>query len=249
MDSYTILTVFENTDTLNEPVMSLPLLGRMSFRQIGIVVGLSILAPLALYSGMSGLVLDAWPEPAFSFEAVGSQVAVTWDVVLAVVSVPFGLILGIPRPKLLPMDGLVAALVMFAVRRTSVSPAGDMPAGAAGTKKAQSPGTSRFVGFARMEEFSTKKTAKKTFTVGVSELEVPKDITMTLYDFHGLPMRHRLARAYVDDALLSSMTTDSDGVMGMVFAPKSEGAKSLRVIVNGIKEPVVDVNLDVRIQN
>ena len=39
MCGYTILTVFENTDTINEPVISLPMAGKMSFRQIGIVTG------------------------------------------------------------------------------------------------------------------------------------------------------------------------------------------------------------------
>lgn len=255
MSSYTILTVFENTDTINEPVMSLPLLGKLSFRQIGIVIGLSILTPLMVYTAASESILDMWPDPAFSLDITdGNHMLVTWDIILAAIPAPFGLGLGIPRPKLMPMDRLVLVLAAFAVRRTSIQSTGSAkPIAALDAKpknRRRNTAKSRFVGFAQKDTFATQKKIpkKKTFPVGVHELGVPKDITITLYDTRGNPMRNKLARAYIDGMLLSSITTDSDGVLGMVFAPKSEGVKNLTITVDGITKPVVDVGLDVTIQ-
>ena len=258
MCGYTILTVFENTDTINEPVISLPMAGKLSFRQIGIVTGIAVLLPMLVYSAASDVILGAFPDPVFSFEPVsGSLINVTWDVVLALIPVPFGVLLGVPRPKLLAMDELVVVLIRFWIRRTSVgSAAGGKGATRGGGGATPAPharrnaGGSPRVGFAKRDGFESygKKTPKQRFAVGVSELGTPKNITVTLYGTDGRPMRHRLARAYIDGVLLCSITTDSDGVIGMTFIPKSEGVKSLRIVADRLKEPVVDVELDVGVR-
>ena len=258
MCGYTILTVFENTDTINEPVISLPMAGKMSFRQIGIVTGIAVLLPMLVYSAASDVILGAFPDPVFSFEPVsGSLINVTWDVVLALVPVPFGVLLGVPRPKLLAMDELVVVLIRFWIRRTSVGGASGgkgVTRGGSGVIPAphtrRKAGGSPRVGFAKRDGFESygKKTPKQRFAVGVSELGTPKNITVTLYGTDGRPMRHRLARAYIDGVLLCSITTDSDGVIGMTFIPKSEGVKSLRIVADRLKEPVVDVELDVGVR-
>ena len=258
MCGYTILTVFENTDTINEPVISLPMAGKMSFRQIGIVTGIAVLLPMLVYSAASDFILGTFPDPVFSFAPVsGSLINVTWDVVLALVPVPFGVLLGVPRPKLLAMDELVVVLIRFWIRRTSVGGAARGRGAASGGGSAtpapharRKAGGNPRVGFAKRDGFESygKKIPKQRFAVGVSELGTPKNITVTLYGTDGRPMRHRLARAYIDGVLLCSITTDSDGVIGMTFIPKSEGVKSLRIVADRLKEPVVDVELDVGVR-
>ena len=237
--------MFENTDAINEPAVLLPIVGRVSFRQIGIMVGLSVMMPLAIYSAGSGFILDSLPDPVFSFDAVNGTVRVTWDVVLALVPVPAGLALGAPRPKLVPMDRLVVILARFAISHASV------PRHGASAKKTKKTGAkSLLAGFAREDDSvrRSKSGKKNVYSVAVTELGMPKNITITLYDVSGNPMRNRLARAYVDDDLLSSITTDSDGIMGITFVPKREGARSLKIMVDGIKEPAVDATLDVKVR-
>ena len=118
---YTVLTVFENTDTINEPVVSLPMTGRMSFRQLGILVGLSVLIPMVIYSSGSQYILNLFPDPIFMIETVNGQIKITWDILAALIPMPFGLALGMPRPKLVPMDRLIVMLVRFAINNTSNS--------------------------------------------------------------------------------------------------------------------------------
>ncbi len=113
----------------------------------------------------------------------------------------------------------------------------------AGGKKAYE---SRLAGFADPYEAGPLPRREGAYTVSVTELGVPKSITVTLYDIHGVPMRNRLARAYIDDVLQASITTDADGTMGMTFVPRSEGQKSLRIEVDGQDRPAVDAVLDVR---
>ncbi len=130
------------------------------------------------------------------------------------------------------------------IYHTSLGPARRGPAGG---NKGKTPGgtKSRLAGFAAPYEAGPMPRREGTHAVSVTELGVPKSITVTLYDIHGVPMRNRLARAYVDDTLQASVTTDSDGTMGMTFVPRSEGQKRLRIEVDGQDRPAVDAVLEV----
>ena len=248
MSSYTVLTVFEGDDAINEPVISLPMAGKVSFRQIGFLMGLSVILPMAIYSGASSHILQAMPDPILSINAVNTGVDVTWDVVLALLPVPAGLILGLGRPKLVPMDVLVAMIIRFMIYHTSLKAVRPVRRGPAGGRKGRTAGgkKSRLAGFADPYEAGPLPRREGMYTVSVTELGVPKSITVTLYDIHGVPIRNRLARAYVDDVLQASITTDVDGTMGMTFVPRSEGQKSLRIEVDGQDRPAVDAVLEVR---
>ena len=241
MSSYTVLTVFENTDTINEPVISLPMLGKASFRQIGIITGLAVMLPLLIYSTGSESILNAFPNPVFSFVAVNGEIKITWDIVIALVPMPLGLALGIPRPKLVPMDNLIMLLIRFMINHTSVK-------STTKAKKSRQPHTkSTLAGFAQDDDSIKPKSARKdTYHIAVTDLGIPKNITITLYDLKGNPIRHKLVRAYIDDDLLSSITTDSDGVIGMTFVPRGEGTKHLKVIADGMIEPIIDAVLDIK---
>ena len=242
MSSYTVLTVFENTDTINEPVIALPMLGKASFRQIGIITGLAVMLPLLIYSSGSESILDAFPDPVFSFVAVNGEIKITWDIIIALIPMPLGLALGVPRPKLVPMDNLVVLLVRFMMHHTSVKSSKQK------AKKSRHPHTkSSLAGFIQEDKsIRPKTTSKNTYHIAVTELGVPKNLTITLYDLKGNPIRHKLVRAYIDDDLLSSITTDSDGVIGMTFVPKSEGTKHLKVIADGTMDSIIDAMLDIR---
>ncbi len=211
-------------------------------------MGLSVIVPMAIYSGASPSVLQAMPDPLFSINAVSTGMDVTWDVVLSLLPVPAGLVLGLGRPKLVPMDVLVVMIIRFMIYRTSLKSARPARQNQAGGRKGKTAGgtKSRLAGFASPYEAGSLPRREGTHAVSVTELGVPKSITVTLYDIHGVPIRNRLARAYVDDMLQASVTTDADGTMGMTFVPRSEGQKRLRIEVDGQDRPAVDAVLEVR---
>ena len=243
MAGYTVLTVFENAGTMDEPVIRLPLAGRVSFRQIGIIAGLCIMLPMVIYTGAGEL--DHLRDGVVSTIGVaGNDIRITWDMVLALVPVPFGLALGLPRPKLVPMDALVVMLVRFMMSGSSVKA---VKAKRRKKGRAKAP-ASRYAGFAK-EARPVKPGSKKsdvTYPVSVTDLGVPKSLTITIYGRDGKPLRSRLVRAYIDDELLCSITTDHDGMVGMTFVPRNLGRKRLRILEDGAQEPVVDVVLDVK---
>ena len=250
MGSYTVLTVFENVNAINEPVISMPMIGRVSFRQIGIIVGLSVMLPLLIYSSGSEYILEAFPHPVFSFTAVNAQVQITWDVILAIIPIPVGLLLGMPRPKLVPMDQLIILLAKFAIYHTSVNTASKKNASKDGmssdnTGKRK---TSLFAGFAGADPdiTPTKSRTKNVYLVAVTDIGIPKNITVTIYDTDGTPMRNRLARVHINDDLLSSITTDSDGTMGITFVPGQEGTKTPDNPSGWNRRTGIDAVLDVR---
>ena len=251
MSSYTVLTVFENVNAINEPVISMPMMGRVSFRQIGIIITLSVMVPLLIYSSGSEYILDVFPHPVFSFTAVNAQVQITWDVILAIIPIPVGLLLGMPRPKLVPMDQLIILLAKFAIYHTSVNTASKKNVSKDGTPSGNTGKNqnSLFAGFAGADPDITpprKSRTKNVYLVAVTDIGIPKNITVTIYDTDGTPMRNRLARVYINDDLLSSITTDSDGTIGITFVPRQEGTKHLIIRVDGTAAPVVDAVLDVR---
>ena len=214
------------------------MMGKVSFRQIGIIMGLAVMLPMVIYSAGSDAILEIFPNPIFSFTAVNGEVAITWDVVFAILPIPVGLLLGVPRPKLIPMDKLIIVLCGFMMHKTSVV----QTTKSTKTKKTKS----SLAGFAEQDDITPSSKARNVYQIAVSELGIPKNITITLYDLKGRPMRGRLARIYIDDVLLSSITADSDGVIGMTFVPRKEGMRRLRIMIDGMEEPAVDAALDVK---
>ena len=242
MAGYTVLTVFENAGTMDEPVIRLPLAGRVSFRQIGIIAGLCIMLPMVIYTGAGEL--DHLRDGVVSVIGVaGNDIRITWDMVLALVPVPFGLALGLPRPKLVPMDALVVMFVRFMMSGSSVKAAKAKRKG----RKARAP-ASKYAGVAKEARPVTPGSKKSdvTYPVSVTDLGVPKSLTITIYGRDGRPLRSRFVRAYIDGELLCSITTDHDGMVGMTLVPRNLGRKRLRILEDGAQEPVVDVVLDVK---
>lgn len=228
---YTVLTVLRGGGSLDEPVMSLPLLGRVSFRQAGIIMGLCVALPLCVHSFSSVAVLSALPEPALS----AGPARLGWDAVLALLPVPLGLALGVPRPRLVPMDVAVFMILRFAVRKSSAP----RPAGPAR-------GPSRLSGFAPPDPGLAGAPPAPGYSIAAPDPSVPKSLTITLYAGDGSPLSGRLARTYVDGELIGSVTTDADGAMGVTFVPGRCGTRRLRIEVDGEDGPAVDAPLDVR---
>lgn len=229
---YTALTVLYGGGSLDEPVMSLPVLGRVSFRQAGIIMGLCVALPLCLHSAFSGAVLAALPEPAASLGAA----RLGWDAVLSLLPVPLGLALGVPRPRLVPMDVAVLMVLRFALRKSS---ARAPPAPKARAKP------SRLCGFAPPDSRLSGAPPAPGYRISAPDPSVPKSLTITLYGADGAPLSDRLARTYVDGELIGSVTTDGDGAMGVTFVPRRHGARRLRITVDGQSEPAVDAPLEV----
>lgn len=233
--------MFGGSGALDEPVVPLPLAGRASFRQVGLIIGISVLLPLAVHHALSGAVLAAWPAPLLLLEAPGGagQVRITWDMVLAAAPVPAGLALGLPRPAIAPMDRLLADVICFAVR--GHSPGGPRRHARRGRRG------SPLAGFAPRDPLAGvgRANARQSLAVGASCDGAPRNITVTLYGGDGLPLRNVPARAYLDGELLSTVATDPDGVMGLVVVPGAPGTRRLLVEADGMDGPAVDVDLEV----
>ena len=231
---YTVLTVLGGGGSLDEPVMSLPLLGRISFRQAGIIMGLCVMLPLCVHSAASGAVLAALPEPAAS--AGGAQIG--WDAVISLLPVPFGLALGVPRPRLVPMDVAVFMLLRFAARGTSARAAPRRQGGAPRARSALS-------GFAPPDPGLAGAPPAPGYRISAPDPSIPKSLIITLYGGDGSPLSGRLARTYIDGELIGSVTTDGDGAMGVTFVPGRRGTRRLRIEVDGESGPAVDAPLEV----
>ena len=230
---YTALTVLSGGGSLDEPVMSLPLLGRISFRQAGIIMGLCVVLPLCVHSAFSGAVLAALPGPAASVG--GAQVG--WDAVVSLLPVPLGLALGVPRPRLVPMDVAVLMLLRFAARGTS--------ARAAPRRQRAPRARSALSGFAPPDPGLAGAPPAPGYRISAADPSVPKSLTITLHGGGGSPLSGRLARTYIDGELIGSVTTDGDGAMGVTFVPGRRGTRRLRIEVDGEPGPAVDAPLEV----
>ena len=214
--------------------MSLPLLGRVSFRQAGIIMGFCVALPLCVHSFCSEAVLSALPEPALS----AGPARLGWDAVLALLPVPLGLALGVPRPRLVPMDVAVFMVLRFALRKSS-APRRAAPPGPAR-------GPSRLSGFAPPDPGLAGAPPAPGYSIAAPDPSVPKSLTITLYGADGSPLSGRLARTYVDGELIGSVTTDGDGAMGVTFVPGRCGTRRLRIEVDGEDGPAVDAPLEIR---
>lgn len=219
--------------SLDEPVMSLPVLGRVSFRQAGIIMGLCLALPLCVHSAFSAHVLEALPDPAFS----AGPAEVGWDAVVSLIPVPVGLALGVPRPRLVPMDAAVWMMFRFALRRSSARRA-PRPAKRAARG-------SKLAGFAPPDPRLAGAPSAPGYTIAARDPSVPKSLTVTLYGGDGKPLAGRLARTYIDGVLAGSVTTDGDGAMGVTFVPGRRGARRLVIRVDGEPGPAVDAPLEI----
>lgn len=232
---YTILTVLQGGSSLDEPVMSLPLLGRVSFRQAGIIMGLCVVAPLCVHSSLSGAVLAALPDPITSVG--GAQLG--WDAVFSLLPAVVGLALGVPRPRLVSMDVAVLMLLRFAVRGTS------MRAAPRRRRKAPRPRKSGRLGFAAPDPDLEGAPPTPIYRISAQDPSVPKSLTITLHGGDGSPLSGKLARTYIDGELIGSVTTDGDGAMGVTFVPGRRGTRRLRIEVDGEPRPAVDAPLEI----
>lgn len=230
---YTILTVLHGGSSLDAPVMSLPLFGRVSFRQAGIIMGLCVITPLCIHSALSGVVLSALPDPITSVG--GAQLG--WDVAISLLPAIAGLVLGVPRPRLVPMDVAVLMLLRFAVRGTSVR--------RPGRRKVPRPRKSGRLGFAAPDPDLEGAPPTPIYRISAQDPSVPKSLTITLYGDDGSPLSGKLARTYIDDELVGSVTTDGDGAMGVTFVPGKRGTRRLRIIVDGEPRAAVDAPLEI----
>lgn len=231
---YTTLTVLQGGSSLDEPVLSLPLLGRVSFRQAGIIMGLCVITPLCIHSALSGAVLAALPEPIAS---VGGA-RLGWDAAISLLPAVAGLVLGVPRPRLVPMDVAVLMLLRFAVTGTSIR-------ARPGRRKVPRPRKSGRLGFAPPDPSLEGAPPTLVYRIGAQDPSVPKSLTITLYGEDGSPLSGKLARTYIDDELVGSVTTDGDGAMGVTFVPGRRGTRRLRIEVDGEPRPAVDAPLEI----
>lgn len=218
MVGYTTLTVLRGDGALDEPVMPVPVLGRISFRQAGIIMASCVALPLLIHWALSGGPSEAAFEIGF--------VEITRDALAAAAPIPAGLALGVPRPRLVPMDVAVFMVIRFALRR-------------APREAARSP--SRLAGFAPPD--SELGGPVRGYSITAPDPSVPKSLTVTLYRSDGSPLAGRLARTYIDGELVGSVTTDGDGTMGATFVPRRHGTRRLLITVDGEPGPAVDAPL------
>lgn len=205
------ITVFENTSALDEQAVSIAILGKVSIRQLAII--------------FSGLLLSV------------GIFQITNSVIYAVTPALIGMILGLPKPKILSMDRLVYSMLLFFVKGTSINQKS--------TKNKKSPKTktqkpkSRFLMMpgAKIIKINKKEKFREIIASDLSKL---RRLKIRIIDPSGEALPRTFVKIYLDEMLIDSLSTDSDGMIEASFIPEKEGQKRLKIISDKFDEPVLD---------
>lgn len=198
--------LFENTNPLDEQTISIPLMGKISLRQLGIVF-VGLLASIASYHMTESLIIL---------------------LILIVLSVG----LGLPRPKILPMDKLVYCVVLFLIKNNTPHKSVKKP-----HKSVKKP-HSEFMGLPGTKIIKIKK-QEKFRNVFASDFTKHKRLHIKLLQSSGVPLSRKFVRVFLDDELLNSLTTDGDGLIEVSFIPQKEGPRKLKIISDDMLEPLL----------
>lgn len=210
------ITVFENTSALDEQAISIAVLGKVSIRQLIII--------------FSGLLL-----------AVGIF-QTTASLMFAVIPALIGVILGLPRPKILSMDRLVYSILRFFIKGTSSLHHHTVSSSSKGKKssknKTKKP-KSQFLKIPGTKIIKIKKD-EKFREIFAKDLTKLRRLNIKIIDPSGEPLPRTFVKIYLDGMLINSLSTDSDGMVEAAFIPKKEGQMKLKITCDKFDEPVLD---------
>lgn len=205
------ITVFENTSALDEQAVSIAVLGKVSIRQLAIIFS-GLLIAVGVFQNTNSLIYAAIPAL-------------------------LGVVLGLPRPKILSMDKLVYSVLLFFVKGTSVNQKSSKNKKQlkSKTKKPKS----KFLGLPDAKVVKIKK-EEKFREIIASDLTKLRRMKCTLIDPSGEPLQKTSVKIYLDGMLIDSLSTDSDGMIEASFIPEKEGQKRLKITSEKFVEPVLD---------
>ncbi len=148
----------------------------------------------------------------------------TTSLTFAIIPAIIATVLGLPKPKILSMDRLVYSVLLFFIRGTSLNhkvSKGEKPRK---TKKAES----KFLRMPGTKIIKIKK-EEKFREIIASDLSKLRRLKIRIIDPSGEPLPRTFVRIYLDELLIDSLSTDSDGMIEASFVPGSEGQKRLKI--------------------
>ena len=198
--------LFRDYSGWEEPALSTPF-GFMSLRN---------LAVLGLF-GMLSYVLYATLLP--------ENLSIGRDYIMLLVSLAplaAGLVIGIIKTPYGTADTLIISLIVMMLYNHSRSTSHDS------RQKGHKRQKSRVLGFARMLRADTPQ-GDRIHEIICADLDELKSIRITIHAADGSLMANRLVKCYMDDILVESIHTGSDGSLVLHVRPEREGGRMLTV--------------------
>ncbi len=214
---------FQDINPFNEPVFDFPILGRLSMRQM-LLLGIGAVISYGFYQSTRDFVYSIIPISIMAFIALKKQnVLSTEQMLLSIIlyAMKGSAVYGENRSN-------IKLLLTFRTRR----------------KKEMAQQSERLY---FTSEFSAQIERKhKGIDVSARDLMKPVRMKMKLLLSSGDVLANRMAKVYLDDEYIASVSSDINGELEVLVIPKSEGDRKLRVYAEGFSEPVLDEILIIR---
>ncbi|GBC74043.1 hypothetical protein HRbin05_00074 [archaeon HR05] len=214
---------FEDIEPLKQPVFDFPLLGRISMKQMGIVGSASIIA-------------------------LASR-----DILIAMASLTIALFVAMTRYRAVSMDEFIYSLILYGMKH-KVKPSIEIIFRYVNELLLNN-GYSRII-LARMvnkicNEIRCRLDKKYAYSSNGRGVRCYEDniiilnsntvrLRLRLLTKDGRAIANRLARIYVDDDLLTNITSDNNGELDVILSLTSTKNSNLRVYVDGYSKPLLE---------
>lgn len=216
---------FDDINPFNEQVFDFPILGRLSMRQM-LLLGIGAIISYALYQSTSDVIYSIIPASIMAFIALKKQ-------------------------KVLSTEQMLMSIILYAMK-------GSFAYGENGSSiKSRAKILQLLFRTRRKEkeirqgqdsgrlylasEFSAQTGRKdKRIDVTARDLMKPVRIKMKLLLSSGEVLASKMAKVYLDDEYIASVSSDINGELEVLVIPKHEGERRFRVYAEGFTEPVLD---------
>ncbi len=216
---------FEDIEPLRQPVFDFPLLGRISMKQMGIV-GSALMIAL-----------------------------ISKDILIAMLTLAISLPIAMIRYRAVSMDELTYSLILYVIRH-KVKPVIEMfmDIAKASLLNKIMPITSLIdrIGRERKMKSKSKRSKSKKADDEMNDNGYADDDNILVFNFNPVRLRlrlltkdgkaiaNRLARIYVDDVMLTSITSDHNGELEVILTLKDSMKTLLSVYVDGYNRPLLE---------
>ena len=159
---------------------------------------------------------------------------ITSSLIFAIIPAMIAMGLGLPKPKILSMDRLVYSILIFFIKGSSTKQEIKNKKSIK-TKKPQS----KFLRIPGTKIVKIKKD-KKFREIIASDLTKLRRLNIKVSEPSGDPLPKTFVKIYLDEQLIDSLTTDSDGMIQASFIPEKEGPRKLKIISDKFEDPLID---------
>ncbi|MFN4337119.1 MAG: hypothetical protein ACK4FV_06025 [Candidatus Nitrosocaldus sp.] len=215
---------FDDIEPLRQPVFDFPLLGRISMKQMGIV-GSALMIALA-----------------------------SKDILIAMLTIAIALPIAMIRYKAVSMDELIYSLILYVIRhrvRPLIEIFMDIAKASLLNKIMLITSLIDRIGIGRRSK--SKKANVEMNNGGYADDDNilvfnfnPVRLRLRLLTRDGKAIANRLARIYVDDVMLTSITSDHNGELDVILTLKDTMKTPLTVYVDGYNRPLFERVIVVR---